>query len=272
MAKYKELDSLQEFDFYDGTFKSIENHVFMRLFNQNSLPKNYAIDSVPHSIRADLAITYSVEKKTFINKQKIIGCYMLTNEDIAALQVDNKTLNMVASINLNNKNSARIDTIQNYSIRSHVMHPLTTISSEASIMIESKQNSSFPSKEKKGTLFSGELNQLPIICNKEDKKDVLVISNRTQTFAAINFMSSDILEFIYNCFMEDFYIIPSSVHEVLCIRKGYAKKNGQLTTKQAEEELEDMTEQINETINDDNLILSYNVYYYSHEDYCTIII
>jgi hypothetical protein len=152
------------------------------------------------------------------------------------------------------------------------MHPLTTIPSNAPLMVDINKG---PQIKKGGSVFDGsQYGQLPLINNMdEQKKDVLMISNRTQTFAAINYIFSETLEKVYDKFQENFFIIPMSVHEVICIREGYANKNGELTTKEAIEELEDMVEQVNDVITENTAeILSYNIYYHSKEDCCTMIV
>ena len=70
MADYKEFDSIQRFDMFDGTFESIKNNLFMRLFNKHNLPLNRKLDDVPHINYIDLAVTFSIEERTYINKNK----------------------------------------------------------------------------------------------------------------------------------------------------------------------------------------------------------
>ena len=74
-------------------------------------------------------------------------------------------------------------------------------------------------------------------------------------------------------FKENFYIVPSSVHELICIKSSYATDNGDKLEKQVIEDLEDMVEQINDVIHENTSnILSYNIYYHIHDDNCTMIV
>lgn len=269
MAKCIELKFLKDLDIFDGTFESIEKNIFMRLFNQQNLPFDKDLDKVPHIKTADLAITYSVEKKTYINKQKSRECYLITNEDLEMLKVEVDRLKEIAIENAFKHNSAKIETLFEHAIRGHIMHPLTSVPNNMPLVIDVNKV-----HNKRKSIFDGsQFGQLPLYNNmNENKKDVLMISNRTQTYASVN-MFGETLDKVYDKFQENFYILPMSVHEVICIREGYATKEGELTTKEAVEELKDMIEEVNDVlIEDATEILSYNVYYHSKDDCCTMIV
>lgn len=269
MADYKEFNSIQKFDMFDGTFESIKNNLFMRLFNKHNLPLNKKLEDIPHINFIDLAVTFSIEEKTYFNKSKGIYSYLITNEDMEMLKVDERTLREVAIKNLLDKNSPRVETINQHIVRNHVLSPLTRVPDNTPTMA-----SIDGPKSKSCSLFDGnEYGQIPIINNLGDTKDVLLISNRTQTFASINFAIPEVLDKIFYEFEENFYIVPSSVHELICIKSSYATNNGNKSEKQVIEDLEDMVEQINDVIHEDTSnILSYNIYYHVHDDKCTMIV
>lgn len=269
MADYKEFDSIQRFDMFDGTFESIKNNLFMRLFNKHNLPLNRKLDDVPHINYIDLAVTFSIEERTYINKNKGIYSYLITNEDMEMLKVDERTLREVAMKNLFDKNSPRIETINQHIVRNHVFSPLTRIPSNAPTIV-----SIDGPKSENYNLFDGnEYGQIPIINSLGDTKDVLLISNRTQTFASVNLIIPEVLDKVFYEFKENFYIVPSSVHELICIKSSYATDNGDKLEKQVIEDLEDMVEQINDVIHENTSnILSYNIYYHIHDDNCTMIV
>ena len=271
MADYKELDSIQKFDIFDGTFDSIKDNLFMRLFNKNNLPLNKELDTVPYVRYSDLVVTFSIEERTYINNKKGIYSYLITNEDMKTLNVNIETLREIATKNLTDKNSVRIETISQHIIRNHVFSPLTRVPDNMTPMfnIEGPEINKNPSDLFEGNPFG----PLPIMDSSKDTKDVLLISNRTQTFASVNFIMPEVLEKIYNEFKENFYIVPSSVHEVICIKSSYATDNGNKSEKHVIEDLEDMMEQINDVLHQDiSNILSYNIYYHMHDDNCTMII
>lgn len=271
MADYKELESLKDFNMFDGTFESIKDNLFMRLFNKNNLPLNKQLDTVPHINFIDLVITFSIEEKTYFDKTKGLYTYLITNEDIEMLNIDIKDLKAIAMENLLNKNSPRVETISQHIIRNHIFSPLTRIPSnmEAMAQINEKEH------KKSFKIFEGEqFGSIPLINSSEDTKDVLLISNRTQTFASVNLTNPDVLKKVFIEFgNENFFIVPTSVHEIICIKYSFATNNGSKSEKQAIEDLEDMIEEINDIIHENtNDILSYNVYYHICDDNCTMII
>lgn len=268
MADYKEFDSIQKFDMFDGTFESIKNNLFMRLFNRQNLPLNKKLDDVPHINYIDLVATFSIEERTYFNGSRGIYSYLITNEDMEMLKVNERTLREIAIKNLLDKNSPRIETINQHIVRNHVFSPLTRIPNNTPTMVSIDGPKSI-----NHNLFDGnEYGQLPIVNNVGDTKDVLLISNRTQTFASVNLVIPEVLNKVFDEFKENFYIVPSSIHELICIKSSYATNNGDKPEKQVIEDLEDMVEQINDVVHENTSnILSYNIYYHIHDDMCTMI-
>ena len=76
------------------------------------------------------------------------------------------------------------------------------------------------------------------------------------------------LEEVYDRFnQENFYVLPISVHQVMCVRKGYADHDGQKPLYEVEDDLLCMVEGINDNGNKDwKDILSYKIYYYLGDD------
>ena len=269
MADYKEVTSMREFDMFDGTFESIKDNLFMRLFNKRNLPLNKELDTVPHIVYADLALTFSIEERTYFDKIKGIRSYLITNEDMNVLGINEETLKQIATQNIIDKNSVRIETINQHIIRNHVFSPLTRIPDNATSMMHIEG----PEKKKVNLFEGNQFGTIPIMYPSERTKDVLLISNRTQTFASVNFIMPSVLEKVYEEFEENFYIVPTSIHELVCIRQGYATDDGIKPEKQVIEDLKDMVEQINDVIHQNTAnILSYNIYYHMHDDRCTMIV
>lgn len=268
MANYKEYNSIKEFDVFDGTFESIKNNLFMRLFNKDNLPLDKSINEIPYIKYADLIITFSIEQRTYFNGNNGMLSYMITKEDVKKFQLNINELKQIAIENILTKNSARIETIGQHVIRSHIFSPLTRISDNIATMInlEGLNNTN-------NNLFdNSSFGPIPLINSSDNHKNVLVISNRTKTFASINFIFPEILNKIYEEFEnENFYIVPTSIHEMICIRNSFATENGTKNEKHVIEDLEDMLEKINDLIHKNvSDILSYNIYYHIHDDKCTM--
>lgn len=52
--------------------------------------------------------------------------------------------------------------------------------------------------------------------------NILVVTNKAGMFGAINILDDGVLERIYDLYEEPFYIVPSAIHEVLCVRESTA--------------------------------------------------
>lgn len=268
MQKHNELNDLSEFkNFNTDNWSELKNHLFLRLFNKDNLPNKISLDEIPHSKHMDLVLTYSVEEKTYINGQKGINAYMLKNKDIENFPVDVEMLKKIAILNIKDQNSARIETLVENALKANVFHPLTRIPEGTPYGIDIMQ----PPKRK--PFFGEQTPSIPMFAGK-DSDGVLVVSNRTGTFATTNILFSDTLNKIYDKFdNENFYIIPMSVHKAFCIKQSYANRNGDYTEKETIEELSDMLEYVNDVMNvNSSEILSYSLYYYLGEDRCTMII
>lgn len=270
MADYKELDSLESFDFFDGTFESIKNNLFMRLFNKYGLPSNKELEDIPYFYCADLVITFSVEEKAYFNDNKGIKSYLITNEDLIKLNKDKDELRKIAEKNIEDKNSVRIETITDHILRSHVLSPIsklpTSIQAGAELTIDGK------GKRSNHSLFEGkQYGTVKLFDHNPNSTDILVISNRTQTFASIQMIMPNVLNKVYDKFGENFYIIPTSIHELVCVKSSYATDDYEKSDKQAVEDFEDMIEQTNDILLEDSDVLSYNIYYYMHEEQCSIV-
>lgn len=260
MADYKELESLKDFEIFDGTFESIKNHLFMRLFNKYNLPLGKEVDSVPHFQHADMVATFSVEVKKYFTGRKGVCCYMITNEDIEQFGITKEELKKIAVKNLQDKNSARIETVNQHLVRANILSPLVNKEEfNATVQLTGP-----PKQTEINTVFSGEQFG-PLTFQKN--KDVMLISNRTQTFASINLVIPGVLSEVYNTFEENFYIVPSSVHELICVKSSFITDDGERPEKQAIEDLSDMLEHINDVVQkNERNILSYGIYCYVHED------
>lgn len=268
MADYKEFTSLNEFSMFDGTLESVKENIFMRLFNKHNLPLNKKLDTVPYVRHADLVLTISVEERTYFDNRRGMYTYLITNEDLELLNTDFKTLKEIAMKNLIDKNSARIETLTEHTFRAHIFSPLSEIPDGMNMMLDVKGKESI-----KRNLFEGnKYGPLPIV-DTNGTNDILLISNRTQTFASVNFIIPEVLDKIYYEFGQNYYIIPISVHELICVKSSYVDNNGKKTHKQAIEDLKDMVEEINDVVHkNESDILSYNIYYHMHDDRCTMIV
>lgn len=282
MAVYKEKDKLEKLGLSEN-FEELKSYIYLRLFNKENLPFDYNINSVPHKPMLDCAITYCVQQKTYIDKEKGVNCYLIKNEDIEKWGISVEELHNIAYENTRQYNNARVETLQKHISRYHVLSPINEVAKEINF---SYDVSPATLKKPRHTLFeNNQYGQMPMQSNinltrffqndsdkEENIENLLIISNRTMNFGAVNMFFSDVTDKVYNVFQEDFYLLPLSIHEILCVRKSFANRDND-NFKETEEDLLDMVEQINDYVLSKTFdILSYNIYLHLHEDRCTFMI
>ena len=92
---------------------------------------------------------------------------------------------------------------------------------------------------------------------EEDKEDVMyVLSNRLRSYGAAVILYEDRLEEIGEYLGENYYVLPSSVHEMIIIAESAAP---------GQEELSDLVTEINTTQVDAEEVLSNHAYYYDRK-------
>lgn len=281
MVPYTEYENISEYigdDDIKNSFESFKKHICMRAFNRTNIPNGMTESLIPHKRYADIALTFALEKKIYVGAELGRGYFMITNDILKDWNISFDELFNTAVSNMENKNSSRIETIAKHLSRTHILHPIVNLPEQFGMKM-SVESSSFGSIH---SLFQikqyGEVpvsNSLPKFMDDSDdekSKDVLIVSNRTMSFAAVNLFIGKTMEDVYDRFLEDYYIVPISVHEIMCVKESHALRESN-TVKEAEEDLSDMLEQINDkVITDEADILSYNVYKYMHDEKCAIVI
>lgn len=80
-----------------------------------------------------------------------------------------------------------------------------------------------------------------------------VVTNKSKVYGAATMLNKKAMEEVYNHFIDDFYIIPSSVHEIIAIPKN---------DKLAVSYIKDMVKEVNQTQLSPEEVLSDSVYLY----------
>ncbi|MCI8797295.1 MAG: hypothetical protein HFG89_10640 [Dorea sp.] len=112
-------------------------------------------------------------------------------------------------------------------------------------------------------LLPGEFKTMNVVLQEllnveeEDKEDVMyVLSNRLRSYGAAVILYEDRLEEIGEYLGENYYVLPSSVHEMIIIAESAAP---------GQEELSDLVTEINTTQVDAEEVLSNHAYYYDRK-------
>lgn len=90
-------------------------------------------------------------------------------------------------------------------------------------------------------------------------KTLYVLSNRRKICGAATVLYPDILKQIGEQFLGDYYIVPSSIHEVLLLKA---------TEEEEEVRLNEIVHEVNESHVEPEEVLSNHVYYYAREEAC----
>lgn len=252
--EYNELTKLEEVPSYDGTLKSIENLLTTRLFNIDNMPSEK--EDIAYKQYGNFALVLSVEEKILKRSDYKLFEYTFTNKDIENFGLTFEEMYEKCVNNMNNTNSYRIETLAQYISRASIFDSISQ-SMDGFCAVKSMSISS-PSP------FAQNVADMPNILD-DNEKHMVVVSNRKRMFGAVNMLMPEVIEEIYKKFKNNYYIIPTSVHEVLCINSKYYKYD--CKSKEKEQDYKELLEYINDVITHNQRdILSYNIYYMSHDE------
>ena len=97
---------------------------------------------------------------------------------------------------------------------------------------------------------------------KEGMVNLYILTNKEEVNGAVYFMITEVIGKIADALEDELYIFPSSVNEVYIARASELENSV--------DELKEMVRDSNETIANENDILSYSVYHYDKENGITI--
>lgn len=246
--RYTNENTLQNFKKIDiSSWEALQKHVLVRLMNKKFITEYKDIAYIPF---LDLVITFSIQEKDGDSTLS----HLLTNQELATLGVDIMDVKVIAMQNLKDNRERRILTLKESTLKHEVMYPLMEIPEGAMIGSGGKSPSS-----------CGIINDVE---HETGYDNIVVVSNKNTPFGASYMTDFDVLDEVFARFgNENFYIIPMSIHEIMCVKTKYATHEGTKSLQETEDDLRDMVE----TLNDKNTkswedILSYKLYYYYGDD------
>lgn len=92
---------------------------------------------------------------------------------------------------------------------------------------------------------------------EEEEESLYVLSNKLRSFGAASMLYEGILEKVGQKLEENYYILPSSIHEVIVVPESKSP---------VKQDLEEMVREINETQVEEEEVLSDRVYYFSRKE------
>lgn len=243
---YKDEKDIQAFKKVNtDSWDTVQDDIFVRLLNTKCIDK-YG-DDIAHTKVMDLSMAFSVNEvmgETFIS-------HMLTNQEIEKYGVDLETVKKKAVLNSTHDRRKRIVSFKESILRTNPMYPLLRVPDMPMMMGSSQQN-------------SGILEDV----DEEGNPNLLMVMNTTNVFGASYAFLPSVLDELYERFdYSNFYLLPLSVHSILCVKSSYATKNGEKPIGEVEDDLLDLVLHMNDHNNKSwKDILSYRIYYFIGDD------
>ncbi|MCR4781799.1 MAG: DUF5688 family protein [Lachnospiraceae bacterium] len=199
-----------------ANFDAVKDKIVFRVYNAEK--NKDIIDNCPHVMKDDLILSYCVVVDV---AKDGIGSIRITNDHMRHWGVTPEELERHAL-----KNTNRITP--------------TTIQPMAEMLREMLTADGMPEE-----MIEAMIPQVP-----DGEPEMIIVSNESKVNGAVNvFLPETIDKVLEKTNGKDFYILPSSVHEVICISGDFSPS-----------ELEDMVHEVNRTVLEDAEYLSDSVY------------
>ena len=232
------LDSFQRFDV--NNWDELKKHISYKLVNKKVLHASEDVDDIVYQDCMDLSKVYIVTEISQ-DRKKVIS-YVLKHQDLEHFQKDTDELYTQVRNNYLQDTNKRIRTLKEDVLAHEVLYPLM--------------------KSKKDITVSEE--NMFIEDSSNYKDNILFVTNKYNVFGTSYMFDHSTLNEIYNRMGCNFYIIPTSVHQFMCVSKDYVTKDKDLM--EAEDDLLDMLYKMNSENKNTEDILSYRIYLYLHDD------
>lgn len=237
-----DLNSFSRFDVND--WEQVKTHIAYRIMNRKTFDVQNKNDNIIHKDCLDLSMVCIV--KELSKDRKNILSYNLTKEDLEKFGKTEDEILEIAQDNIAKDTHKRIHTLKQDIIAKETMYPLMRFPDGATM---------------------GSANAL-IEDSSDDKDNVVIITNKYNVYGASYMFDFNTLEEVHNRMKDSFYILPLSIHQLMCISSTYATKDKSIS--EAEDDLLDMLYNINSNNKKEEDILTYRMYYYAADDGGTI--
>lgn len=247
--QYTDEINIQNFKMDTSSWDAVKDNVFIRLVNKKYLSQ-YG-KNIAHVNFLDLAIVFSLQEKI----KNVMVSHMLTEEELMFFNVTIDEAKQVAMYNTGTDRKKRIMTFKENLMKNNPMYPVLTVPQGMSMGINGRNGQSEP-----GILHDTD--------EEHGYDNILILCNKHDTFGSAYMVVPEVLEEVYERFNhENFYIVPLSIHQVMCVRSGYATHEGEKPHYEVDDDMLDMIEAFNDGNNKSwKDILSYKIYYYFGDD------
>ena len=232
------LDNFKRFD--ASNWDELKKRISYKLVNKKVFHAQEDIDDLVYEDCMDLSKVYIVTELS--QDRKHILSYMLHKQDLERFDKDANELCLQVYSNYLRDKHKRIKTLKEDVLSHEVLFPLMQNFDKASL-----NGSNMLIQDSNGY-----------------RDNILFITNKYNVFGTSYMLDETTLNEIYDRMQCDFYIIPMSIHQFMCVSKDYVTQNKDAY--EAEDDLLDMLYELNENNKDAEDILSYKIYLYLHDD------
>lgn len=222
--------STDEDAFIEGflDFESVKDKILPRLVNKESNSKR--LKDMPYKDFENLAITYAV----MVGGD---GSITINNAHLEHYGITADELHEIAIANLKNQPSSFVKMAR--IIAEYTVHNFPNFYELSPEEVEEA------------------IEEVELEFSMEGGSNMFVLSNENKSFGAAELLNEEEMKNISERLEDDFYILPSSVHEVILIPAGVIEDKSKL---------EEMVREVNATQVPDADILSNSVYFYNKKE------
>lgn len=178
------------------------------------------------------------------NDRKKLLSHTVTKSDLETFNKTYEEIMSIAEYNTSNADNRRIRTLKEDAMAHEVMAPIMQPMAQ-------------------GVLGNKDANAF-IMDSEEEHDNILMVSNKYNMYGASYIMDKDTLETLYERLNSNFYIVPLSVHQLMCISSSYL--HASKPSNEVEDDLLDMLFEINSKAKNTDDILTYQIYEYFGDD------
>lgn len=244
--KESKQDSLKNFKRVNvDDWDNIKERITYKLINKKLLN---VIDNSEDILYSDCMDLIKVPMISEISSdRKKLFTYILKKEDIEKYNTSYDEIMEIANKNTYNSINRRIKTLTEEVMSRDTMSPIMT-------------------RNKNSVIATNEDANAIIMDHDEENDNVLIVSNRDHMYGASYMLDFNTLDIVYDRLGSNFYIIPLSVHEIMCVSSSFLYKvNESKDIYEIEDDLLDMLFELNSKNKNDD-VLTYQIYEYFGSD------
>ena len=222
-------------------FEQIREKIVFKLINTKQNEKQ--LRELPNLPFLDLSIVFYVLLNV---RDRGTATMLIKNEHLRMWNVGKTDIYEAAGENMIRLLPAELYTVKQ--TVEEIMHP-SGQKKRQNLLKEKEENQVLDDQK----ISVEEEQQIPV---EEEQDFMYVLSNHLRSFGAACILYPHVLEMVGDVIGEDFYVLPSSVHEVIVVPESYSMEQG---------EMEAMVTEINETQVAAEEVLSNHAYFYERK-------